>query len=136
MPPRSPSAVRVDLLVALGPLGHQADDRLLGRAELGGVGVRDAGGVARRFDAGHLHAEADAEIGHVLDAGEAGRLDLAGGAALAEAAGDEDAVDVLEIGRGVFALEDLAVDPVEVDLDPVGDAAMGQRFARAICRRP
>jgi hypothetical protein len=30
-------------------------------------------------------------------------------------------VDLLEIGRGILALKDLTVDPVEVDLDPVGD---------------
>ena len=57
-------------------------------------------------------------------------LDLAGRAALAETAGHQDAVDVLEIGRRILALEDLAVDPVEVDLDPVGDAAVDQRLAQ------
>ena len=115
-------------LVAAQPLGQQADDRLRRRAELGGVGVRDAGERAGRLDHRHLHAEADAEIRHLALAGEARRLDLALGAALAEAAGHEDAVDALEEGRRILALEDLALDPVEVDLHPVGDAAMDQRL--------
>ena len=47
---------------------------------------------------------------------------------MAEAAGHEDAVDAFEIGRRVLALEDLALDPVEIDLDLVGDAAVMQRL--------
>ena len=58
-----------------------------------------AGGVDHR----HLHAEADAEIGHVAVARKPGGADLALGAALAEAAGHEDAMHVLEIGGGVLA---------------------------------
>ncbi len=33
-----------------------------------------------------------------------------------------------EVGGGVFALEDLALDPFEADLDAVGDAAVDERF--------
>ena len=99
-------------LVAAQPFGQQADDRLRRRAELGRVGVLDAGEGARRLDDGHLHAEADAEIRHLALAGEAGRPDLALGAALAEAAGHQDAVDALQERRRILALEDLALDPV------------------------
>ncbi len=49
-------------------------------------------------------------------------------AALAEAAGHEDAVDVLEEGRRVLALEHFGLDPVEIDLDLVGDAAVRERL--------
>src|SRR6185295_16823141 len=56
------------------------------------------------------------------------RADLAFGAALAEAAGHQDAVDVLEERRRVLVFEHLALDPVEVDLHLVGDAAMRQRL--------
>ncbi len=56
------------------------------------------------------------------------RPDLSFGAALAEAAGHQDAVDVLQERRRVLAFEHLALDPVEIDLDLVGDAAMGQRL--------
>src|SRR5690606_22702452 len=82
--------------VALEPFGHQADDRLLRLAELGRGRVLDAGERAGRLDAGHLHAEADAEVRHLALAGELGSEDLAFRAALAEAAGHEDAVDLLE----------------------------------------
>ena len=86
------------------------------RPELGGAGLGDADQVARRLDHRHLHAEADAEVGHAARAREAGRQDLALRAALAEAAGHQDAVHVLQVGRGVLALEHLALDPLELHL--------------------
>ena len=60
--------------------------------------------------------------------------DLALAAALAEAAGDEDAVQRLELGGevGVLMLEHLGVEPADVDLDPVGDAAVDQRLAQRL----
>src|SRR6266403_328004 len=82
--------------IAAQPFRHQPDQRFGGRAELGGIGLLDADEIARRFDDSHLHAEADAEIRHVALAGELRRADLALGAALAEAAGHQDAVDMLE----------------------------------------
>ncbi len=74
------------------PFGHQADQFLLAGAELGGARAGDPGQVARRFQHRHLHAEADAEIGHAVLAGESGGRDLAFGAALAETAGHQDTV--------------------------------------------
>jgi hypothetical protein len=53
---------------------------------------------AGAFDAGHLHAEADAEEGHAAQPREFDGGDLALRAALAEAAGDEDGVARLELG--------------------------------------
>ena len=113
------------------PLSHSVIRPTTGSgvgAELGRVGLGDAAQIARRLDHRHLHAEADAEIRHVALARELRRPDLALGAALAEAARHQDAVDVLEERRRVLALEHLALDPVEVDLDLVGDAAVGQRL--------
>ena len=75
-----------------------------------------------------MHTEADAEIGHVPLAGKAGRIDLAFRAPLAEPARHENAMDVLEEWRGVFTLEHIGLDPVELDLHPIGNAAMGQGF--------
>ena len=63
-------------------------------------------------------------------AGELRRADLALGAALAEAARHQDAVDVLEERRRVFLLEHLGLDPVEIDLHLVGDAAVRQRLGQ------
>ena len=65
-------------------------------------------------------------------AGELDRRNLALGTALAETARNQDAVDLLEMVDGVLALEDLRIDPVEVDLDVVGDAAVGQRLAQRL----
>ena len=94
----------------------------------------DAGHVPRRLDAGHLHAEADAEEGNFALAGELDAGDLALAAALAEAAGDEDGVQRLELGDdvGFGMLEQLGVDPLDVDLGAVGDAAVDQRLAQAL----
>ncbi len=91
--------------IALQPFGHQADYGLLGRTELGRIGVLDAAQIARRLDHRHLHAEADAEIGNVALSGELRGADLSLGAALAEAAGHQNAVDVFEERRRVLVLE-------------------------------
>src|SRR6185503_10314964 len=108
------------------PFGDEADDRLADLAELAGAGAFQARGVPRRLDAGHLHAEADAEEGDVAGAGEVDGGDLALAAALAEAAGDEDGVARLEDRRdlGILMLEQFRVQPADVDLHPVGEAAM------------
>ena len=119
-------------LAFLHPLGHQADDGLVARAEFSGGGSGHAGEIAGGFHHRHLHAEADAEIGHLALTGEFGRGDLAFRAALAEGAGHEDGVDVFQVRRRVFLLEDLAVDPFKVDTHLVGDAAMGQRFGQRL----
>src|SRR5215472_16774228 len=105
------------LRVALEPFGHEADDRLRRRAELGRVRRLDADEIARRLDHRHLHAKANAEIGHAALARELGRENLTLGAALAEPAGHEDAVDVFQEGRRILVLKDFALDPVEIDLD-------------------
>src|SRR5579863_7473583 len=116
--------------VAAHPFGHQADDRLVGRTELGRVRLADAGEVSRPFDHGHLHPEADAEIGNPAFSREAGRMDLAFRPALSEPARHQDAMHAFQVVHGVFAFEDLGIDPVEAHLDVVGDAAMDERLAQ------
>src|SRR5439155_21557189 len=75
------------------------------------------------------HAETDAEIRDVALARETCRLDPTLGAALAEAAGDEDRVHAFELlHRLALGLKDLGIDPVELDTDLDGDAAVGHRF--------
>ena len=59
----------------------------------------EAGHVAGELDDRDLHAEADAEVRDVVLAGEAGRRDLALGAARAEAGRHQDAVGPVELGR-------------------------------------
>ena len=128
MPPEVAVGPPLLQLVAAHPLGHGADDRIVGRAEFGRTRRADAGERAGGLDHRHLHAETDAEIGHGVFAGEAGGEDLALGAARAEAAGHQDAVDAGQVRDRVFLLEYLRIDPAQLDPCVVGDAAMGQRL--------
>ena len=59
-----------------------------------------------------------------LLAGVAGRGDLALDAPLAEAAGDHDAVEVAQAAGGQQALDLLGLDPVDLDLGAVVEAAV------------
>ena len=72
---------------------------LAARVEFGGVGVGDAADVAGEFDDGHLEAQAQPEIRHLILAGIADAFDLAFGAADAEPAGDDDAVHIAQMPR-------------------------------------
>src|SRR5262249_16347614 len=85
-------------------------------------------------DHGHLHAKANTEIGYVALARELRRLDLAFGAALAETTGHEDAIHVFEKWRRILVLEHLALDPVEIHLHLVRDAAIRHRPDQRLIR--
>ena len=61
-------------------------------------------------------------------AGVAGRGDLALDAPLAEPAGDHDAVEVAEAALGEQALDLLGLDPVDLDLRAVVEAAVLERL--------
>src|SRR3984957_20408030 len=115
-------------LVAAQPFRHQADQRFGRGAKFGGIRLFDADQIARGLDHCHLHPEADTEIGHVALARELRRANFALRAALAEAAGHQDAIDVFQERSGILVLEYLALDPVEIDLHLVGDTAMRQRL--------
>ena len=85
--------------------------------------------VARRLDHRHLHAEADAEIGHLALAGEPRRPDLALRAALAEAAGHQDAVHALqEAAPGPRPRRSRLSIQSSLTLHAVGHAAVDQRL--------
>ena len=70
--------------------------------EFGAVRALETGHVARELDHRELHAEADAEVRHLVLARVADRLDLAFHAALAEAARHQDRIHVLERTRAVL----------------------------------
>src|SRR5450432_822896 len=63
------------------------------RVELGGIGVLEAAHVARVLDDHGLHAQADAEIRHLVFAGEADGVQHAVDSALAESARHQHAIE-------------------------------------------
>ena len=87
---------------------------------------------AGRFDNGHLHAKADPKVGDLLFAGILRRLDLAFGSAFAKAARHENGLKPFQPWRGVFAFENLGVDPFGLYPGAVGHAAMGQRLGNRL----
>ena len=87
----------------------------VGRA-LGGVGVGEAADVPRVFDGRPLEAVADAEVGDAALARDLRRAHHAARAAIAEAAGHEDAVRAVEQLLAARLLERLGFDPPDVDL--------------------
>ena len=106
----------------------------------------DAGQVARGLDHRHLHAEADAEIGHLALAGEAGRRrSCPPSRARRSRRAPGCRARLPDAADRVLLLEDLGVEPFEPDPDVVGDAAVGQRLVerlvgvlqvRCTCRPP
>lgn len=116
------------LAVAFRPFGHQADNRFLRRAKLGGIGFGNPGEIARRFQNRHLHAETNSEIRDLAGSGEVCRSNLALGAPLPKTTGNQNSVNTFQIRARVFLLEGLRSDPFKVHLDPVGDTAMDQCF--------
>ena len=103
-----------------------------GGIELGRVGFGESANVARVFDHHGLHAEADAEVGHLFHARVLDRVDHAFDAAPAESAGHENPVEVFQFAFEAALFETLGLDPVNVDFDVVGDAAMQERFLQAL----
>src|SRR5205807_5020064 len=85
-------------LVNAGELAQLIDDAVRsGLIELAGVGLIQATDVARVFDAGGLHAQADAEIRNFFLTRVANAVQHALNAALAEAARYQDAVKAFEL---------------------------------------
>ena len=91
------------------------------------------GHVARAFDHGELHAEADAEVGNAVLARQAHGLQLALDAALAEASRHQDRVHAAQ-AVDAFAFQHLGVDVVDVDLRARVHAGVGQRLGQRLVR--
>ena len=112
-----------------GELAEFVDDAVgRGGVELAGVGAVQPADVAGELDAGGLHAEADAEVGRAGLARVADGVEHAFDAALAEAAGDEDAVEVLELRDVVVGLEAFGFDPGDAQLEVVRERAVDEGF--------
>ena len=99
-------AHRAAFLGHSGLLVQHGDDRVrcVG-VKLSRVGFGEFQHVAREFDGGDLHAQAQAQIGHVVLAGVARGLDFAFDAAPAKAARHEDAAQALQVLLRAVAFE-------------------------------
>jgi hypothetical protein len=114
------------------PLLDERDHRVRAAGlELGAVGAGQAGHVARVLDGGHLHAQADAEVGNAVLARVLRGDDLALDAALAEAAGHQDGVEARQL-RGRLGRQRLGVDVLDLHLGVVVDAGVAQRLVEAL----
>ena len=82
--------------------------------------------VARSLNDRHLHPKANTQIWHFAFAGELRGLDLALGPAFAKATGHKDRVEAFQVRGRVFAVKEFGIDPLNLDLDPVCHAAVGQ----------
>ena len=102
-----------------------------GAAEFGAVGIRPACRMAGKFNNGDLHPQADAEVGDVLFPGKLRRHNHALDAAVAEAAGHQDAAAAAKRLGDVLRGEGLAVHPADGHLGITGGAGMKQRLRHA-----
>ncbi len=100
--------------------------------KLGAGGSGQAADVAGELDDGDLHAEADAEEGDAVFAGILGGSDLALGAAVSEATGNEDALKAAEIEFGTSFFDALGIDADDVHLAVVGGSGVGEGFVDAL----
>ena len=93
--------------------------------ELAGVGVGVAKNMAGKLHDHDLHTEADAEVGNIILAGVLCGLYHAFDAAVAEAAGDDDAVHVRKgFLAGCLVGQVLALDPLDLHLTVVLEAGV------------
>ena len=108
-----------------------------GGVELAGVCALQTADVACVFNAGSLHAQADAEVGDEFFAGIANGVQHAFDAALTEAAGDENAVEAFQLAfvaavAGVAAFEALGFDPGDAELEVLRERAVNERFFQGL----
>ena len=116
----------LDGAIGIFPLGDERNDGMWAIGlELCAIGIAETGHMAGKFNGGYLHAQADAQIGHLVLAGKAGSLDLAFDAAFAEAAGHQHRVVAGELIHG-FGGEGFGVDVVDVDAHMVFHARVAQ----------
>ena len=95
---------------------HQIDHGIVRLGvELGRVGAAHAERVAGVLDGHHLQTEAQPETRDALLARVARRGDLAFDTALAEPAGDHDAVEIAQMVFGEQPGDRLGFDPVDLD---------------------
>ena len=122
----------LDTSVPLHPLGEEGNHRMpCPGFEFRAVGSVERRGIAGVLDDRDLHAETDAEEGHLAFPGEASRPDLSLHAARSETARCEHAVHPFE-GRAPVALDLLRIDELHPDRGPGGDPSVDQRLVERL----
>src|ERR1019366_9331509 len=103
-----------------------------GGIEFGGIGAIESSPVPGELDHQGLHTEADAEVGNLMFASETNGANHAFDAALAKAAGNQDAVVAFQLPLPIVSLPPLGFNPVDLKLQAVSQRAMDQRFFQAL----
>lgn len=107
----------------------KADDRILrGLVELGGIRFRQSAHIAGELDGRDLHAETDAEIRDVVLTRVFRGEDLALGATVAEAAGNEDTIHVTDDRLRAVVLDGLRLHADDVHLRVVVRTGVDEGF--------
>src|SRR6185312_12503497 len=116
-------------LIDTAQLAQLVDDAVRGSlVEFAGVGFGQLADIASVLDARRLHAQADAEVGNLLLARIADRVQHSRYAALAESTRDEDAVESFELRFKAFALEAFRFHPDKIQFQIVRQRSMDQRL--------
>ena len=102
-----------------------------GGIKFGAVRMRQARDVARVFNRGALHAEANSKKRHLVISRVLNCMDHSLNSAFAESAGDEDAIHICQAFRGGGRrIELFRFDPFDHRAQAVRQPAMHQRFAQ------
>ena len=97
--------------------------------EFRAVCTSKASHVPCKLDDSYLHSKADAKIGNSRLARIADRSDLALDTSLTEPAGNQDRVDVVQHGLGIFS-NVLGIKIMNFDFGPSLDSSMNQGFGQ------
>ena len=141
----APSRIVPPFLVTLLLLVQHGDDRMRRvRIKFRRVRLGQLQDVARKFDGGDLHAQAQAEVGNFVFAGVLRGQDFAFDAAFAKPAGHQDAAETLQDFFRAVLFDFLGIHLHDFHAAIVGHAAVDDRLinrfvgvlqARCICRR-
>ena len=119
---------RLDGAVRVFPFVDQGDHREgASGLEFGAVSVWHAGHMAGKLDGSDLHAQANTQVRHFVFAGKTRCTNLALNAALAKAAGHQNAVKLGQL-RDIVRVDGFGVDVLDDDLGVVFHAGMSNGF--------
>ena len=118
----------LDGAVCVFPFVDQGDHREgAGGLKFGAVGVRHTGHMAGKLDGSDLHAQANTQVWHFVFACKTRCTNLALNAALAKAAGHQNAVKLGQL-RDIVRADGFGVDVLDDNLGVVFHAGMANGF--------